>query len=211
MGSLPCPTSAIDFYFDFASPYAYLASHRVDEIGARHGRAVTWRPVMLGAMFKAAGTGPIVNYPLKGPYAANDLARSARLIGVSVRFPGGFPHATLAAARGFYWLMDTEPGKAKPFAHAFFAAYFGEGRDASPAGETAKIAASVGVDEAVFLEAVQDVAIKDRAEGRDQPGNRKMASSAHLLSSSMAKRSGAPTGSIRSSAGSRQVAGDRSR
>lgn len=154
--------AAIDFYFDFASPYAYLASHRVDEIGARHGRAVTWRPVMLGAMFKAAGTGPIVNYPLKGPYAANDLARSARLIGVSVRFPGGFPHATLAAARGFYWLMDTEPGKAKPFAHAFFAAYFGEGRDASPAGETAKIAASVGVDEAVFLEAVQDVAIKDR-------------------------------------------------
>ncbi len=154
--------AAIDFYFDFASPYAYLASHRVDEIAARHGRTVTWRPVMLGAMFKAAGTGPIVNYPMKAPYAMNDLARSARLIGVAVNVPDGFPHATLAAARGFYWLTDTDPDKAKPFAHAFYAAYFGEGRDASPAEETAKVAASVGVDAAAFLEAVQEVAIKDR-------------------------------------------------
>mgnify|MGYP001268924912 CR=1 FL=1 len=154
--------AAIDFYFDFASPYAFLASHRVDEIGERHGRSVTWRPVMLGAMFKAAGTGPIVNYPLKGPYAKNDLARSARLFGVSIEFPDGFPHATLAAARGFYWLTDTDPDKAKPFARAFYAVYFGEGRNATPAEETAKIAASVGVDEAAFLEAVQDTAIKDR-------------------------------------------------
>ena len=33
-------SAPIDFYFDFSSPYGYLASERVDEIAARHGRTV---------------------------------------------------------------------------------------------------------------------------------------------------------------------------
>lgn len=154
--------AAIDFYLDFVSPYAYLASLRIDEMAARHDRDVAWRPIMLGAVFKVVGTGPIVNYPLKGPYAERDLARSARQLGFEICLPEGFPHATLAAARGFYWLTDADPGKAKPFARAFFATYFQEGRNATPAEDTAKVAASVGVDEAAFLDAVQDAAIKDR-------------------------------------------------
>ena len=140
----------IDYFFSVLSPYAYLASLRIDEMAARHDRDVAWRPIMLGAVFKVVGTGPIVNYPLKGP------------LGIEICLPEGFPHATLAAARGFYWLTDADPGKAKPFARAFFATYFQEGRNATPAEDTAKVAASVGVDEAAFLDAVQDVAIKDR-------------------------------------------------
>ena len=38
-------TAAIDFYFDFSSPYGYLAARRIDEIGARHGREIAWRPI----------------------------------------------------------------------------------------------------------------------------------------------------------------------
>ena len=155
-------TAPIDFYFDFASPYGYLASHRIDAIGERNGRAVTWRPIMLGAMFKAVGTAPLVTYPLKGEYSRRDLQRSARALGVELGFPEGFPHGTLAAARGFYWLGESDPGKQKPFAKAFYRAYFGEGRNVSEMEPTADIAASVGIGREAFIAAVQEPAIKDR-------------------------------------------------
>lgn len=153
---------SIDFYFDFASPYGYLASHQIDDIGERTGRAINWRPIMLGAMFKAVGTAPLTTYPLKGEYSRRDLQRSARRLGVRFAIPDGFPHATLPAARGFYWLGDSDPGKQKPFAKAFYDAYFGEGRNVSEMDPTADIAASVGVDRAAFVAAIQEPEIKEK-------------------------------------------------
>ena len=41
----------IDFYFDFSSPYAYLASRQIGTLAERWGRAVAWRPMMLGVAF----------------------------------------------------------------------------------------------------------------------------------------------------------------
>ena len=42
---MPAPLA---FYFDFISPYGYFASLRIEELAARHGRAVDWRPMLLG-------------------------------------------------------------------------------------------------------------------------------------------------------------------
>ena len=36
--------SAIDFYFDFSSPYGYLASEKIEALAAKHGRGVNWKP-----------------------------------------------------------------------------------------------------------------------------------------------------------------------
>jgi len=45
----------IDFYFDFSSPYGYFASTKIDDLAAKHGRSVVWRPILLGAVFKVTG------------------------------------------------------------------------------------------------------------------------------------------------------------
>lgn len=155
---------AIDFYFDFASPYGYLASVQIDAWAKAHGRDVTWRPILLGAAFKEVGTAPLMSYPIKGRYAERDIARTARQLGVPCLMPEGFPHGTLAAARGFYWLADRDPATARGFAAAFYHAYFGEGRDVSPAETTADVAATVGVDRSEFLGAVQAPAIKEQVK-----------------------------------------------
>ena len=152
----------IDFYFDFASPYGYLASVQIDAWAKGRDCDVVWRPIMLGAAFKAVGTGPLLSYPLKGEYATVDIARTARALDVTCSIPEGFPHNTLAAARGFYWLADQDDKAARNFARAFYNAYFGDGRDVSPAEATADIAAGVGVDREAFLAAIQDPAIKER-------------------------------------------------
>ena len=84
----------IDFYFDFSSPYGYFASAKIDELAAKHGRTVTWRPILLGAVFKITGGQPLPTIPLKGSYAAHDLARSARLFKVPFKLPTKFPIGT---------------------------------------------------------------------------------------------------------------------
>ena len=49
----------IEFYFDFSSPYGYLASHRIDHISERHHRTTVWRPILLALVFKATGGAPL--------------------------------------------------------------------------------------------------------------------------------------------------------
>jgi 2-hydroxychromene-2-carboxylate isomerase len=83
----------IDFYFDFSSPYGYLASTQIDGLAAKHGRAVTWRPILLGAVFKITGGQPLATIPLKNSYSAHDMARSARLLNVPFKLPTKFPVA----------------------------------------------------------------------------------------------------------------------
>ena len=152
----------LEFYFDFASPYGYLASHRIDALAEAHGRTVAWKPFMVGAAFKVTGTGPVVNTPIKGAYARRDLARATRRLGVPLRFPDGFPRATLAPARAYYWLAESDATLAKDFARAAYHAYFGEGRDISRPDLTAELAAALGAEADALLDAIQQPAIKQR-------------------------------------------------
>ena len=45
----------IEFWFDFASGYAYFAALEIEALAERHGRNVLWRPFALGAAFKVTG------------------------------------------------------------------------------------------------------------------------------------------------------------
>src|SRR5574342_287122 len=99
MRFLGCSMSApIEFYFDFSSPYGYLATTRIDAVAARFGREALWRPILLGVAFKVTGSQPLPSLPLKGDYAKRDMARFARLWNVPFRIPTKFPIATHAPA-----------------------------------------------------------------------------------------------------------------
>src|SRR6266852_5103313 len=110
--------SPIEFYFDFSSPYGYLAAMQIDALARRHGRGVEWRPFLLGAAFKETGQRPLTEQALRGPYHRRDFDRSARLLGVPFRLPEPFPFASLAACRAFYWLADGDPAAARSLALA---------------------------------------------------------------------------------------------
>ena len=151
----------IDFYFEFASPYGYLASTQIEDLGARHGRAVAWHPIMLGAAFKETGARPLTQTPLKGPYLRQDVPRFARLLGVPFKEPPVMPANSLAASRAFVWLEPDDPGLAKRLAQAIFHAHWGEGRDIGAPEQVAQIAVPLGIERAALLEALADPSIKD--------------------------------------------------
>ena len=54
----------IDFYFDFSSPYGYLASQKIEALAQRHGRTVEWHPMLLGVVFKQTGAAPLTEVPV---------------------------------------------------------------------------------------------------------------------------------------------------
>ena len=49
----------IQFYFDFASPYGYMAATKISALAARHDRVVEWKPILLGVVFKVTGGVPL--------------------------------------------------------------------------------------------------------------------------------------------------------
>ncbi len=155
-------TKSIEFYFDFSSPYSYLAAQQIEALGARHDAEVIWRPFLLGASFKATGIPPLVQVPWKSDYAKADLAREARRIGVPYAWPDPFPFMSVAAARAFYWLDTQDKARAKQLALAMFHRAFGEGGDIAHAGAVTEIAVAEGHDRAAVTAALQDPDIKER-------------------------------------------------
>ncbi|CAA7622499.1 2-hydroxychromene-2-carboxylate isomerase [Candidatus Terasakiella magnetica] len=155
-------SGTIRFYFDFASPYGYFAKFLVDDLGAKFGREVEWRPIMIGSAFKASGNRPLVDQPLKGAYSRHDWDRMARRMAVAFRLPEGFPSAALAPSRAYWWLEGQDKALAKSYAHAVYHAYFAESRPISDLAVAAEIGASLGVDPEALSAAVQDPVWKQR-------------------------------------------------
>lgn len=154
--------SSIEFYFDFASPYGYLASHVIDALGERVGRPVVWKPFMLGVAMKETGAGPLLLMPIKGDYARHDAARSARRIGVPLVVPETFPFASVAACRACYALVDEDPQAAKALARALYATVFAEGKEISQAETVLETAAAIGLDAEALGAAITSQEVKDR-------------------------------------------------
>jgi len=154
--------SPIEFYFDFSSPYGYIASEKIDALAAKYSREVTWRPIMLGVVFKTTGGAPLPSIPLKWPYSVRDIARTAKFHEVEYRPPPVFPIATVSPCRAFYWMDAREPVRAKRLARALYRAYFVEGLDISKAENTVAVCERSGLRAEEIRAALADQAIKDR-------------------------------------------------
>ena len=152
----------IDFYFDFSSPYGYLAAKQIEAIAAKHGRSVAWRPHLIGTVFPTTGSKPLLDIPLKGDYARRDLPRTARHLGIPFNLPTPFPFMSVAAARAFYWLTDSDPAKAKELALALYDRAFGAGQEISSAEAVIAVASGLGVDADALRGALNDPAVKGR-------------------------------------------------
>jgi 2-hydroxychromene-2-carboxylate isomerase len=172
--------TAIDFWFDFASPYGYFMSERIDALAAQHGRRVRWRPVLLFAVLRALELpAPLAN-AVKRDYMQRDFERSARYKGLPYRLPERFPVVTQHAARAFYLLERDVPEAAVPFAHRAMRGYFCESAalddplqvakwavDAAPQiGDAEAVASLISADapKALLADAVQE-AVRTRVFG----------------------------------------------
>ena len=149
----------IDFWFDFISPYGYLASLRIDALAARHGRTVRWHPLLLGVtVVKVMGLKPLMQTPLKRDYVPREIARYTRRHGVVLaRALDAPPMNPLPAARAFAWLLQQAPAAdAKRFAQAALHAVWAEGLDLGDAAAVQACGHRAGLDAGTMDRATQD-------------------------------------------------------
>lgn len=118
----------VEFFFDVASPYSYLAATRIEAIAADCGARLVWRPFLLGGVFKLTGNRPPAALVPRGRYMLADLHRWASFYGVPFAMPASFPPNTLLAMRA---LIALPPERLPAAAHALFHAYWVDGRDLS--------------------------------------------------------------------------------
>ena len=156
-------TAAIDFYFDFSSPYGYFASTRIDELAQKYGRFVAWHPILLGVVFKTTGSSPLPQIPLKGEYCWRDFERTARFHGIEYNRPTHFPLPTTHAARAMLWLQNNHGADtATAFARSVYHALFVDDINIAEPAEISKLAEPLGVDVHAMDAGATSYQIKDQ-------------------------------------------------
>jgi len=145
-------TKTLDFWFEFASSYSYLAVMRIEPLARAAGVTVKWRPFLLGPVFLSLGwnDSPFNIYPPKGRYMWRDLARLAARYGLPFKVPSRFPRNGLLAAR--VALAGADEAWIGDFARAAMRANFAEDRDIADPAVIRAILADLGQPADALLE-----------------------------------------------------------
>ncbi len=158
-------SKTIEFYYDYSSPFGYLASERIEDLASRHDHKVVWHPVLLGAIFKVSNQVPLTEVPLKGEYSMRDFARSAREHNIAYTHPDPFPIGAVAACRATLWLRDNTDAslssRTTDFVHAVFRAFYVEGRDITDVAVLGELASQLNIDTEKMTAALSEQSVKD--------------------------------------------------
>ena len=150
----------LEFYFDYGSPYSYLADTRVEAIAQRAGATLVRKPMLLGGVFKATGNHSPAELPQKSAWSAFDMPLWARHYGVPFQRNPFFPVNTLALMRGA--AAAQIDGLFERYHPAVFKAMWVEGRNLNDMKEVVAVLSVAGLDPEKFGARLQDQDVKDR-------------------------------------------------
>lgn len=141
----------VEFWYEFASTYSYLAAMRIEELAQKAGVNLQWRPFLLGPIFAAQGwnDSPFNIYPVKGQYMWRDMARLCEAEGLVLREPVRFPQNGLKAAR--IALIGAGEGWVPAFTRGVYLANFAEQKDISDEPVLAALLSKLGHDPVAVL------------------------------------------------------------
>jgi len=162
---------SIEFFWDAASPYTYLASTQLEAVAARAGAAVVWKPFLLGKVFEATGNKMPAAIPAKGKHLFLDVQRWGAHYGVPVAFPKVFPVNSVLALRA--GIAAGRHGQAAAFAKAVMKAYWADGADIGQPGVVGAIAAALGLDGAALVAQAQEQPVKDQLRANTEEAVRR--------------------------------------
>lgn len=152
----------LSFFFDFASPYAYLAFDEVLRIGAEAGLPVTLRPAMVWAILKAQGIPPPMETETRRRYMLADMERSAAFFGLPYRQPDPLPMSAHLALRMWIGFAGEQPDPPVDLIRALFRARFAQGLDLRDPAVLATIALDAGYDPDRAARFMEDAGCRDQ-------------------------------------------------
>ncbi|MBM3650218.1 MAG: 2-hydroxychromene-2-carboxylate isomerase [Alphaproteobacteria bacterium] len=150
----------LEFYYDYGSPYSYLADTQVEAIAKRCGATLERRPMLLGGVFKATGNASPMTVAQKSKWAASDMPMWAKHYGVPFNRNPFFPVNTLALMRGA--AAAQIDGFFDRYHPAIYKAMWIDGVDLNDIAEVGRVLAAAGLDAARIGRRIQDQDVKDR-------------------------------------------------
>lgn len=153
----------LEFFFDFSSPWTYMAFTQIGPLCKETGAELIWKPFYVAAVFREANhevaAKRAVPVPAKRDYHWTDMRRWADRLGIRINRPpvyggGSTPLNSAKASRGAFVALDH--GVIADYAAATFHAYWEELRDISDPAVLAEIAAGIGLESAAFLDRLDD-------------------------------------------------------
>lgn len=148
----------VAFYFDFVSPYSYLALTQARRFEAEHDIRFDVRPIVYAKLLDAAGLVGPAERDAKRRYTFADILRVAHRLGVPLVGPPAHPFRSLEALRALtLWRTDD---RALDLAVALSSACWGEGRDLTDLGVIADVVSSAGFDARRLPERIAEEATK---------------------------------------------------
>jgi 2-hydroxychromene-2-carboxylate isomerase len=150
----------LEFYYDYGSPYSYLADTQIEAIAKRAGASLVRKPMLLGGVFKATGNASPMTVAPKSKWSAFDIPMWARHYGVPFKPNPFFPINTLALMRGA--AAAQIDGDFERYHPALYKAMWVDGRNLNDMAEVAAVLSEAGLDASRIGSRIQDQDVKDR-------------------------------------------------
>ena len=151
-------TKLVDFYFDFISPYSYLAYKKLETFNKNNEININYKPVLLGGLHKLGGiTAPAFNNR-KMKNMKNDCELVAKKNNIKFKWNDKFPINTLYLMRGYLVIDNKLKNK---FFDLCFNAYWRDNVDILNENNVKNILENCSISTNIFFEKIQSPKIKN--------------------------------------------------
>ncbi len=153
--------ATLEYYFDFVSPYSYLAQTQLPALVSRTSADLVYRPMLLGALHKSHEMTSPAFIPAKAKWIAKDCVLWAHHYKVPMKWCKGFPFNSLFLQRAVVWLQQEQPAKVDEFVNGTFKALWEEGLNPNDVAAVSNHFVALGLDPQQVLAGTEDPAVKD--------------------------------------------------
>jgi 2-hydroxychromene-2-carboxylate isomerase len=153
-------TKTVEFFYDYASPFSYLADCQLPAIAAKHGATIEYRPAILGVLIVESGNQPPPTVPAKLAYMNADMRRWASRLNVPFVPNPAFPVRSITLMRAA--LVAQDNGVFKRFHEAMWRAMWTEAANLADPAVVTQVLARADLDADAIMRGTQDDAIKAR-------------------------------------------------
>jgi 2-hydroxychromene-2-carboxylate isomerase len=149
----------LEFFFDYGSPFSYLADSQLKALAERTGARVIYRPMLLGGVFKETGNSSPIAIEAKRKYSNVDLERWAKHYGVPALHNAHFPINTIRLMRGA--IAAERLGVFPAYHRAIYDAFWRDGLNLGDAAVVREVLERAGLDAERIAAASEEHAVKD--------------------------------------------------
>ena len=155
---------SFDFYFDFVSPYSFLAHKQIKKIENKNSIKVGYKPILLGGLHNLHGIKAPAFIPAKAKHMIRDCKLIAEKNKIKFKFNSYFPIRSLNLMRGVF--VAEEDNYKSYYIDIIFDAIWQDGLNMNDENIIQKILKNLNVNPKTFLLRAASASIKESLKKR---------------------------------------------